>query len=63
MPEVDGIEALKTLLNNVPDAKVIMISTLGQKQQVLEAIKYGAKSYIVKPLEKDKFLDIIAKFT
>ena len=62
MPEVDGIEALKTLIHNFPNVKVIMISAMGQKQQVLEAIKLGAKSYLVKPIEKDKFLDIIAKF-
>lgn len=62
MTEISGIEALKILIKNDPEAKVIMISALGQKQQVLEAIKCGAKSYIVKPVDKDKFLDIINKF-
>src|SRR5690348_10433111 len=63
MPEVDGIEALRILLINFPKAKVIIISAIGQKQQVLEAIKHGAKSYVVKPIEEDKFMDIIAKIT
>jgi len=61
MPEIDGIQALESLIKNFPEAKVVMISALGQKQQVLEAIKLGAKSYIVKPIEKDQFLDIIQK--
>jgi two-component system chemotaxis response regulator CheY len=63
MPITNGIEALQTLVKNFPDAKVIMISALGQKAQVLEAIKLGAKSYIVKPIETDKFLEIIKKLT
>jgi two-component system chemotaxis response regulator CheY len=62
-PITDGIEALKSLVKNFPDAKVIMVSVLGQKAQVLEAIKLGAKSYIVKPIETDKFIEIIRKLT
>jgi two-component system chemotaxis response regulator CheY len=63
MPITDGIDALKSLVKNFPDAKVIMVSALGQKAQVLEAIKLGAKSYIVKPIETDKFIEIIRKLT
>lgn len=63
MPITNGIEALQSLIKNFPDAKVIMVSALGQKAQVLEAIKLGAKSYIVKPIETDKFLAIIIKLT
>jgi two-component system chemotaxis response regulator CheY len=61
MPITDGIDALKTLVKNFPDAKVVMVSALGQKAQILEAIKYGAKSYIIKPIETDKFIEIIRK--
>jgi two-component system chemotaxis response regulator CheY len=61
MPITDGIEALKMLVKNFPEAKVIMVSALGQKAQVLEAIKSGAKSYIVKPIDKDKFIEIVNK--
>jgi two-component system chemotaxis response regulator CheY len=63
MPITDGIEALKTLVKNFPDAKVIMVSALGQKAQVLEAIKLGAKSYIIKPIESDKLLEIVRKIS
>lgn len=38
MANVDGIEALQTLLRNSPQAKVIIVSAMGQKQQVLKAI-------------------------
>ncbi|WP_338044569.1 response regulator [Paenibacillus periandrae] len=61
MINMDGIEALQILLKSFPQAKVVMISAVGQKQQVLEAIKSGAKSYVVKPFEADKLLEIIGK--
>jgi two-component system chemotaxis response regulator CheY len=61
MVNVDGIEALQTLLKSFPQAKVVMISAMGQKQQVLEAIKSGAKSYVVKPFEAARLLKIIEK--
>lgn len=63
MPIIDGLEALQTIMKNYPNAKVVMVSAMGQKAQVLEAIKLGAKSYVVKPIETDKFLEIIRKLT
>lgn len=61
MTSVDGIEALQILLKSFPAAKVVMISAMGHKQQVLEAIKHGAKSYIVKPFEGPKLAEIVEK--
>lgn len=61
MKSMDGIDALKVLIKTFPNAKVIMISAQGQKVQVLEAIKLGAKSYLVKPFEPDKLLEVIQK--
>jgi two-component system chemotaxis response regulator CheY len=60
MLKVDGIQALQMLIKSFPNVKVIMISALGQKPQVLEAIKCGAKSYIVKPFDSAKLLEIVA---
>lgn len=61
MANMDGISALQHLLKNFPQAKVVMISAMGQKQQVLEAIRYGAKSYLVKPFEGKKLLETVEK--
>ncbi|TNJ62538.1 response regulator [Paenibacillus hemerocallicola] len=61
MPTMDGTDAIKTLLRSFPQAKVVMVSAIGQKQQVLDAIKLGAKSYIVKPFEADKLLEVVDK--
>ena len=49
MPEMDGIEALKAIKAEDPNANVIMCSAMGQQAMVLEAIQAGAKDFVVKP--------------
>ncbi len=62
MPEMDGMEALREIRGLDPDSKVVMLTALGQESIVLEAIKLGAKDFIVKPFEKERVLGTIAKF-
>lgn len=59
MPQMSGIEALKEIKKNHPQAKVIMCSAMGQQRMVLEAIEAGAKDFIVKPFEEGKILEAI----
>ena len=61
MPEKDGIQALKEILSFDPAARVVMCSALGQESKVLEAIKAGAKDFVVKPFQPDRVLDAIGK--
>lgn len=61
MPGMDGIAALKKILADHPDAKVIMCTALGQRSMVLEAIKSGAKDFVVKPFEPDQLLAAVKK--
>ncbi|MDD6380939.1 MAG: response regulator [Lachnospiraceae bacterium] len=56
MPEMDGVECLKRILDIEPDQKVIMITAAGQQSKVVEALKLGAKQFITKPFEKDVVL-------
>jgi two-component system chemotaxis response regulator CheY len=56
MAEMNGMEALGNLLKEFPDAKIIMVSAVGQKQQVFEALKKGAKDFIIKPFDGDRVL-------
>jgi two-component system chemotaxis response regulator CheY len=60
MPECDGLQALKELKKINPEAKVVMISALGQKIQVLEAIKNGASDFIVKPFDDENVIKTIS---
>jgi two-component system chemotaxis response regulator CheY len=61
MPEKDGLAALKEIIALDPAAKVIMCSALGQESKVLEAVKSGAKDFVVKPFQPDRILDAAAK--
>jgi len=61
MPEKDGLTALKEMLAINPAAKVIMLSSLGQETMVLQAIRIGAKDYIIKPFERDRAVGAIRK--
>lgn len=61
MPEMDGIEALKSILEYDKNARVVMLTSEGQKQVVLSAISMGAKGYIVKPPQKIKVCETVKK--
>jgi two-component system chemotaxis response regulator CheY len=61
MPEKDGLTALREILSAEPAARIVMCSALGQESKVLEAIKSGAKDFVVKPFQPDRVVDAIAK--
>ncbi|MGE5704309.1 MAG: response regulator [Clostridia bacterium] len=63
MPEMQGIDAVREIIGIDPDARILMCSAMGQRQMVIEAIKAGAKDFIVKPFQKDKILDAVARWT
>jgi len=57
MPVMDGVSALEKILEFDKDAKVIMVSALGKEDVVKKCLLMGAKSYIVKPLDRKKVLE------
>ncbi|NOH01747.1 MAG: response regulator [Chloroflexi bacterium] len=61
MPEMDGLTALKEIVGFDPKARVIMLTALGQESVVLEAVKSGARDFIVKPFEQDRVMKAIHK--
>jgi two-component system chemotaxis response regulator CheY len=62
MPEMDGIAALARIIKIDPNAKVVMCSALVQQSMVLDAIKAGAKDFIVKPFNKERIVETIHRF-
>ncbi|MEM4337958.1 MAG: response regulator [Candidatus Nitrosocaldaceae archaeon] len=52
MPNMNGLQALKAIMNINRKAKVIMVTSVEQRYTVQEALKLGAKDYIVKPFER-----------
>ena len=61
MPEKDGLTALKEIMALDPAARVVMCSALGQESKVLEAVKSGAKDFVVKPFQPDRVIDAVGK--
>ncbi len=61
MPDMEGVDALKEIRRIDPRAVVIMCSAMGQKQMIVEAIKSGAKDFIVKPLQTSRVIEAISK--
>lgn len=65
MPSKDGrksgIDACRAIKEINPDAIVIMVTALGHRKSVINAIKAGASDYLVKPLNKDKIIEVINK--
>ena len=59
MPKVSGLQTLSEILKFDPKAKVIMLTSEGQKETVMEAVKMGAKNYIIKPPERKNVLEKI----
>ena len=57
MPVMDGVSALEKILEFDKNANVIMVSALGKEDVVKKTLLMGAKSYIVKPLDRKKVLE------
>lgn len=61
MPKMDGIEALMLIKKYDSNAEVIMITAAGQKDKMIQAVKYGASEFITKPYERDEVEKIIVQ--
>jgi two-component system, chemotaxis family, chemotaxis protein CheY len=62
MPEYDGIYALREILATDPDAKVVVVSALGQKNVLKDAFKLGAADFVVKPFDRRTLTATLEQF-
>ena len=61
MPEMDGLAALKEIRKMDPNARVAMVTAMGQQAIVMEALKAGAKDFVLKPFQPDRVLNALQK--
>ncbi|MGO9752772.1 MAG: response regulator [Solirubrobacteraceae bacterium] len=61
MPVKDGLAALAEIISIDPTARIVMCSALGQETKVLEAVKLGAKDFVVKPFQPARVLEAVGK--
>ena len=60
MPEMDGVEALRTIRGEHPDARVVMVSAIDQRAKLTECIQLGAHDFIVKPFDRQALRAMLA---
>ncbi len=61
MPDMDGITAVKEIIKNDADAKIIMVTSHGQEDMVIKSIQSGAVGYMLKPVTEDKLAAAIGE--
>jgi len=61
MPRMDGLGAVKELKKIDKNAKIIMVTSHGQEEMVIDAIRSGASGYLLKPVKINKLSDSIQK--
>ena len=61
MPELDGIQAVRLIMEHDSKARVVMCSAMGQQAMVIESIQAGAKDFIVKPFQAERVIEAIQK--
>ncbi len=61
MPDMGGIDAVRQIVAEDPDAKVLMCSAMGQQALVIEAIQAGARDFVVKPFQPSRVLEAVQR--
>lgn len=61
MPVMDGLDALRLIMEYDKTAKVVMVTAAGQKTKMVDALKFGAAEFLAKPFESAQIVDIINK--
>jgi two-component system, chemotaxis family, chemotaxis protein CheY len=59
MPQMEGIEAVENIIRENPDARVVMVSSVGYQDNILAALQKGARHFVQKPVKPDALYEII----
>jgi two-component system chemotaxis response regulator CheY len=61
MNEKDGLEAARDILQMDPQARIIMVTALGQQNMLIDSFKIGVKDFVVKPFKPERLLTAVEK--
>ncbi|MBE5930482.1 MAG: response regulator [Lachnospiraceae bacterium] len=63
MPVMNGLESLLLIKHEDENAKVVMITAAGQKNNLMQAVKAGAEEFLTKPLEEEEIRRVISEIS
>jgi two-component system chemotaxis response regulator CheY len=61
MPDMGGIDAVRAIIAEFPDAQILMCSAMGQQALVVEAVQAGARDFVVKPFQPSRVLEAVQR--
>jgi two-component system, chemotaxis family, chemotaxis protein CheY len=61
MPDMGGIDAVRVITKDHPEARILMCSAMGQQALVIEAIQAGARDFVVKPFQPARVLEAVQR--
>jgi len=61
MPDMGGIDAVREIVKEYPEANILMCSAMGQQALVIEAIQAGARDFVVKPFQPSRVLEAVQR--
>jgi two-component system, chemotaxis family, chemotaxis protein CheY len=61
MPDMGGIDAVREIVKEFPEANILMCSAMGQQALVIEAIQAGARDFVVKPFQPSRVLEAVQR--
>lgn len=61
LPDADGLEGLTGILASDPEARVVLVASLGQRSLVLSGIKAGARDFIIKPFDEPRVIATVSQ--
>jgi two-component system, chemotaxis family, chemotaxis protein CheY len=59
MPQMEGIEAVERIVRQSPEAKIVMVSSVGYQENILAALQKGAKHFVQKPVKPEVLYEIL----
>jgi two-component system, chemotaxis family, chemotaxis protein CheY len=59
MPQMEGIEAAERIIRQHPDARIVMVSSVGYQENIVAALQKGAKHFVQKPVKPEVLYEVI----
>lgn len=59
MPQMEGIEAVERIMQQDPEARIVMVSSVGYQENILSALQKGARHFVQKPVKAETLYDVL----